>query len=215
MNKRILCFGDSNTWGWVPLSMGDKRFNNNERWTGLLAKELKDYTIIEEGLGARTTMFDDPRPEYPNRNGLNILPILLETHLPLNWVIIMLGTTDTKQILNKTSEEIANGVKRLIKTIKEYRHLSNFQETIKILLVVPPIVNENAEFAKSLFLGGEVKGRLLVSLYQKIALEEGIFFLNPSNSVIVDKNEGVHLDKENHKLLFKLILNKIQEVDSV
>ena len=54
----ILCFGDSNTWGYKPDKSG--RYDENIRWTGLLQKKLgSGYHIIEEGLCGRTTVFQD------------------------------------------------------------------------------------------------------------------------------------------------------------
>jgi len=213
--KRILCYGDSNTWGWVPGSMGKQRFDTSIRWPSLLQKKLKkEYEVIEEGLGARTTSFDDPRPEFPERNGLTLLPIILETHLPLDYVILMLGTTDTKPLINKTPEEIGEGIRNLIKVIKQYRTLDNAPSSPpKILLVVPPIVNEKASFASTLFKGGAEKGKALVHIYKTIAEEEGegVLYLDPTSKVKVGKTEGVHLDKKGHKRLAKLILEKIRE----
>jgi len=95
--KRLLCFGDSLTWGWVPVPemSPTTRFPYDERWTGVLAKALdKDYEVIEEGLSARTTSIDDPVD--PRLNGSAYLPSALASHLPLDLVIIMLGTNDTK-----------------------------------------------------------------------------------------------------------------------
>ena len=89
--RTILCFGDSNTWGDPP--GGNGRFAWHERWTGILQSSLGDgFRVIEEGLCGRTTCFDDPFS--PNRNGLAYLTVALETHCPLDLLIIMLGTND-------------------------------------------------------------------------------------------------------------------------
>lgn len=123
--KRILCYGDSNTWGRIPSRMGMERYPIQTRWTGILQETLgEDYEIIEEGLGGRTTMVDDPRPEFPERNGLKTLSILLETHLPLDLVIVMLGTTDTKEMMNISSERTTEGMSEIIKVIKNYKVLT-------------------------------------------------------------------------------------------
>jgi lysophospholipase L1-like esterase len=99
--------------------MGKSRFDINLHWPGILQSKLgTNYEVIEEGLGGRTTMFDDPRPEFPERNGLKVLPIILETHLPLDYVILMLGTTDTKEMMVLNAEKIAEGLRKLIKTVK-------------------------------------------------------------------------------------------------
>ena len=91
--KRILCFGDSNTWGWNPANK--ERFDENSRWTGILKNKLgENYDIIEEGLNGRTTVWDDPIEGY--KNGKKHLPSCLESHRPLDIVVLMLGTNDLK-----------------------------------------------------------------------------------------------------------------------
>ena len=58
MGKRILCIGDSNTWGYIPGS--GERYEKNVRWTGKLAQTLgENYEVIEEGMNGRTTAFTD------------------------------------------------------------------------------------------------------------------------------------------------------------
>ena len=85
----ILCFGDSNTWGYKPDKTG--RFDENTRWTALLQKKLGPaYHIIEEGLCGRTTIFHDELRE--GRRGLDMIGVTVEMHDPLDLVIIMLGT---------------------------------------------------------------------------------------------------------------------------
>lgn len=210
----ILCYGDSNTWGWVPSSMGLKRYNKENRWPGILQNILGDsYNIMEDGLGARTTSFDDPRPELPLRNGLKTLPIILEAHLPIEIVILMLGTTDTKEMLNISVKQTTQSMKQIIQTIKEYRTLENTQNP-KILLIVPPIVKEIADFASKLFKGATKKTTQLIESYKELAKEENIFYLNPNDKIKVDEIEGVHIDNDNHKILGKLVANKILEINT-
>jgi len=211
--KRILCFGDSNTWGYVPMGMAKKRYSIKERWPGILQTKLGDeYEIIEEGLGGRTTMFDDPRPDFPERNGLKILPAILETHLPLDFVIIMLGTTDTKEMLGLSSVKTTEGMRRIVKIIKNFKTL---EKTLppKILIVVPPIVNEKANFASKLFKGGTAKAKELIESYKNLAKEENVLYLNPTEQVQVDEEDGVHIGSEGHKKLAELVYEKIMEVE--
>jgi lysophospholipase L1-like esterase len=210
ITKRILCYGDSNTWGWVPLGMGLKRHSQNERWPKILQKLLgKNYEIIENGLGGRTTMFDDPRPEFPNRNGLNTLPIILESQLPLDLIIVMLGTTDTKEMLKVSSKKTTEGLKKIITCIKSFK-IINKQPSPKILIIVPPVIDENTDFAKPLFKGATKKSKDLVKLYAKLAKEEQIFYLNPTSTIKVDKQDGIHIDNKMHNKLAKLIFQKIK-----
>lgn len=211
--KRILCYGDSNTWGWVPMGMGLKRFTTEERWTGILQKKLgENYEIIEEGLGGRTTMFDDPRPEFPERNGLKSLPAILESHLPLDLVILMLGTTDTKEMLSVSQKDITEGMRRLVKAIKEFKVLEGSQSP-EILVIVPPIVEEEAELASKLFKGGKEKTASLVQSYAKLAEAEGVNYLDPTREIKVDTTEGIHLDANNHSKLAELVFEKIKNLE--
>ena len=191
--------------------MGKTRLDINTRWTGILQKKLgNDYEVIEEGLGGRTTMFDDPRPEFKERNGLKILPIILESHLPLDYVILMLGTTDTKEMMNISSEKTTEGMRQLIQTVKTYKALEGTHSP-KILIVVPAIVDEKAPFASKLFVGGTNKTKALIKSYKKLAQEEKISYLNPTSKINVDNEDGVHLTKESHKELSELIYKKIIE----
>ena len=108
--KQILCFGDSNTWGLIP--------KTNKIVESLNDKKEGGYRVIEEGLCGRTTVFDDPLRD--GRNGVKILPTILETHNPVDIVIIMLGTNDCKTVYNASAEFIGQGVKRLIGQVKNY-----------------------------------------------------------------------------------------------
>lgn len=211
--KKILCYGDSNTWGWVPSSMGTKRYDINNRWPSVMQNILgEEYKIIEEGLGARTTMFDDPRPEFSLRNGAETLPIILDSHSPLSLVIIMLGTTDSKEMLNLSAQDITEGMRKLIKIVKNHKNLDGCLSP-KILIVVPAIVDEKAEFALKLFKGGALKTKSLIESYSKLAEEESVYYLNPTNDVKVDEFEGVHIDNKNHKILGSLIAQKILKIN--
>lgn len=203
--KRILCYGDSNTRGRVPSSMWTERYQSTIRRTGALQNLLgDDYEIIEEWLWARTTMFDDPRPEFPERNGLSTLPIILESHLPLDLVILMLGTTDTKEMLNISSEMTAEWMRKLIKTTKNYKILK-WSSAPKILIIVPPIVNEQWIVASSLFKWSTVKSNELIELYKKVAEDENVLYLDPTKEIQVNEKDWVHIDSDNHLKLAKLI----------
>ena len=91
--KNILCYGDSNTWGFIPGS--GKRYTEDIRWTGLLQRGLgHGYQVIEAGVNGRTTSFDDPFCNY--LNGWKSLPYSLLSAKPVDLLIISLGTNDLK-----------------------------------------------------------------------------------------------------------------------
>ena len=96
--KNVLCFGDSNTFGTNPAKPGT-RHPLDARWTGRLAELLgPEWRMVEEGMGGRTSVFDDPLE--PHRSGLEALPIALQSHRPLDYAVVMLGTNDLKEIFN-------------------------------------------------------------------------------------------------------------------
>ena len=113
MKKRVLCFGDSNTWGYN--GEDGSRFEEDVRWTGILQQLLGDeYTVIEEGHNGRTTVWDDP---IENRlAGLTYLWPCMESQSPFDLIIIMLGTNDTKTYFSRTPQNIADGAARLVRT---------------------------------------------------------------------------------------------------
>ena len=141
--KRILCFGDSNTWGYNPESQfpennAPARFPEDTRWTGRLAQLLGEgYTVIEEGLDNRTTCFRDPG--YYGRSGVDILPVLLESHSPLDMIIIMLGTNDVKTMYSASPHVISAGMERLVHICKNTCSLPYTSSADAKILVVAPV----------------------------------------------------------------------------
>ncbi len=114
MKKRILCFGDSNTYGANPQDLG--RYDENTRFTGLLQQKLgPEYVVIEEGLLGRTTCLDDP--EMVGTNGLSYLIPCLGSHAPLDTLVIMLGTNDSRAVNKMQSAQIAAYMERVIKAV--------------------------------------------------------------------------------------------------
>ena len=128
----ILCFGDSNTWGYKPDKTG--RFDEKTRWTGLLQQKLgPEYHIIEEGLCGRTTIFQDELRE--NRRGLDMVGATVEIHNPIDLMIIMLGTNDCKSHYRASASLISKGLDQVIRKarLNASQHFD--------LLVISPTTN--------------------------------------------------------------------------
>ena len=176
--KQILCFGDSNTWGLIPKT--NKRYEWGVRWTSLLNESLNDkkkggYHVIEEGLCGRTTVFDDPLRD--GRNGVKILPTILENHNPVDIVIIMLGTNDCKTVYNASAEFIGQGVKRLIGQVKS--HIPDS----KILVISPIHLGEGvweSDYDPEFSSASVNLSRELSDVYKKIAAQENVGFIAAS-----------------------------------
>ena len=127
--RQVLCFGDSNTYGYVPGTA--ERYDWDTRWTGIVGTGLmeKGYIVQEEGLCGRTTVFDDPL--RPGRRGSELLPIILETHKPEDLIILMLGTNDCKTFYGATAGSIGLGIRKLVRQIRDGA------PSAKILLMSP------------------------------------------------------------------------------
>ena len=202
---RILCYGDSNTWGFPP--DGGKRYHINDRWPGVLQNHLgKKAIIFEEGLNGRTTMWDDPL--MPGRNGRKALLPILNHYTPLDLIIIMLGTNDLKVRFNKSAKSIAEGVKRLCQDVKISK--SGRSETIpEILLVAPPPILELSHKMRIEFEGAIEKSTSLAKHYSKVATLLNIHFLNAKNIIATSKTDSVHWDSSYHNIFGRSVGEKI------
>ncbi|MFO7814807.1 MAG: SGNH/GDSL hydrolase family protein [Halanaerobiales bacterium] len=212
--KRILCFGDSNTWGVDPVNSSkginsSARFSMENRWPMLLEKELgKNYKVLAEGLGGRTTVFDDPMSS--GRNGFQYLEVAFRTHDPIDYIIIMLGTNDTKDIYNASAEVISWGLERLVRELRNYMSDSLSQDA-EILIVSPIYIskNRNGKYYCGFSKASEEKSKKLAGYYKNIAQTYGCNFLNAAEYASPSKEDGIHLGKGDHKALAKILTKKI------
>lgn len=211
--RHIVCFGDSNTHGYRAEDNG--RFDETQRWTCLLQKELgEDYLIIEEGLSGRTTCFEDPIHE--GLNGLNYIYPCLMSHEPVDLLIIMLGTNDTKERFGSSPACIALGLKRLI--AKAVATTDCWRDGKSNILVVTPqnIGREYAatEVAETMGRGCAEKSEGLAAQYRQIAEQTGCHYLD-ANQVISDGPNHIdymHLTAEGHRQLAQALTKLIPEI---
>ncbi len=213
--KSILCYGDSLTWGWIPVIEGAPtlRYPFNKRWTGAMAAHLGDgYRIIEEGLSARTTCLDDPND--PRLNGSAYLPSSLASHLPLDLVIVMLGTNDTKSYFRRTPYEIATGMARLVGQIyASAGGVGAAYPAPKILVVAPPpLAPMPHPFFDGMFEGGHEKTAALAGQYRTMADFMKVSFFDAGSVVSTDGCDGIHFTVENNLTLGKALAAKVAEV---
>ena len=143
MKKHIVCFGDSNTHGYCAdpndCADGGARFNEDERWPCVLQKLLgEDYLVLEEGLSGRTTVFDDPI--HGGLAGTDYISPCLISHEPVDLLIIMLGTNDTKERFGVTAAAIGVAMQRLVRQAQSTLCWS--AKGPNILVVAPPPIGE-------------------------------------------------------------------------
>lgn len=207
--KTIICFGDSNTWGFNPA--GGTRYSMKERWGSLLREELgSDYYVIEEGHNGRTTVFDDPVGEY--KSGKNYIIPCIESHSPVDLVIILLGTNDLKARFSLTALDIANGAGMLVKMVQRSNAGLDFKAP-KILLIAPPPIKEVGIFSEA-FEGGEKKSHKLSKHYKTVAEQLGCDFLDASQIIESSDIDGIHLEVSEHQKLAAEVAEKVRGIMS-
>jgi lysophospholipase L1-like esterase len=207
--RTILCFGDSNTHGTLPMrDLADmRRLGPAERWPGVCAAALgAGWRLIEEGLPGRTAVFSDPI-EGEHMNGLTVLPALLYSHCPLDAVVVMLGTNDAKARFGVGGIEIACGIDRLLTCIAG-SEAGPGGRAPKALVVCPPPVVETGCLAE-MFAGAAAKGEALALPLGVMALARGAAFLNAAEAIAVDPLDGVHFGPEAHAALGRAITDAL------
>ena len=198
--KQILAFGDSNTWGLIPGSAPYERYPWGVRWTSILQEKRKDVRVIEEGLCGRTTVFEDEL--RPGRKGINSLPVILESHSPIDQVIIMLGTNDCKSFYNVSANTIGKGIERCLDALEKYVKPEN------ILLISPMNLGEDVwrpekdpEFDKK----SVETSRELKEVYRRIAGRKGVRFLAASDYVSPSDIDNEHMDIDSHRVFAEIV----------
>lgn len=209
--KTIICYGDSNTWGFSPETQ--TRYSREIRWTAQLQKSLgNDYYVIEEGLNGRTTCYDDPI--FPQRNGVKGIFSCMETNYPADLVIIMLGTNDSKKHLNATAFASAKGVEMIAKIITQGEYGINGMPPE--MLIVAPISIGNT--ITEVWTGSEFDKRSVVMIDQlrdelrKMAKLNGYHFMDAGLIAEPDSLDSIHLNTYNHTLFAQAVKNKVLQI---
>jgi lysophospholipase L1-like esterase len=210
--KRILCYGDSNTWGYDPVTQ--TRFDDQTRWTRVLAAALgTGYEIVEEGLNGRTTVWDDPIEGElaSDKNGRVYLGPCLQSHAPLDGVILMLGTNDLKRRFGLPASDIALGVKALMGVIQRSRS-GRGNEAPPVLLLAPPplaVLSEGMALAE-MFEGGEAKSRRLAALFADVARETGCDYFDAATVIRSSPIDGIHFEAAEHGKLGNALAERVR-----
>ena len=194
----IVCFGDSNTWGFDPATGG--RLDRAVRWPGVLRRELGgEHEVIEEGLNGRTTCWEDRVHE--GRNARDYLPACLWSHAPVDVVVIMVGTNDLKAQFDADAPLIAAGASGLVDLAR--RSLAGPGGTPpRVILVAPPPLGPVAGRSEIWgFATGHAKSEELGRLYRTAAEWAGCAFLDAGAVVTASPIDGVHLEPAAHEKL--------------
>lgn len=189
----ILCYGDSNTWGWPPSGWG--RHPQDQRWPGVLETSLGDgYHIIEAGEPGRTTISD--LEIFGEEDA--VLSRQINSGTRVDLVILMLGTNDIIARSAQTADDITSDLGVLVSLIqagKEGREPAAPQ----VLIISPPQLEQDtaAQFAGL----NEImvdKSHQLSELYQGLAEGKGCAYFDAAEVIRSSSIDGVHLDSDAH-----------------
>jgi len=209
--KRIVCFGDSNTWGFNPLN--GERFAESVRWPTVMANMLgMEYSVIEEGLNGRTTVFNDPVEDF--RNGSRYIIPCLNTNKPVDLVILMLGSNDIKSIFNANPFFITKGMAKLVELIQKSECGKNATSP-KILVAAPVEIGKNimkSATAEYFHQYAPDVSRMLQEYYMEMAQEYGCEYINAALFAKPSEIDCVHMDEENHLRLAQAMARKVKEI---
>ncbi len=210
MKKRIICFGDSNTWGYNPKD--GSRYDEETRWPMVLQKLLGDgYRIIEEGQNGRTIANEDPW-EWGCKCGLDYIVPMIESHMPFDVLIIMLGSNDLKDKFNLPAGDIAGSLQNMLmkaKSFLQYKCKANPM----IIIVAPPHLGD--DFSKSPFAPFfnadkcVEHSKELAGWYKQVADQFECEFFDASSVCKVGDVDYLHLMEDGHKALAKGLYEKL------
>lgn len=209
MKKRVVCYGDSHTWGYIP-GLG-QRYDEDIRWTGLLQEKLgSDYVVVEEGLSGRTTVWDEPLD--PDLNGMACMPAILRSAAPIDLLIFMLGTNDFQMHIPAGNPITTS---RAIQTMLEKARKLELDrpngEKMKILLLSPIEVTEawlNLNEDRQIIDDSRRLGKYLAV----VAKELGVEFMDMAKYLKPSDVDGVHMDETGHAEMAEIIYKKVKEM---
>ena len=212
---RIMCYGDSNTWGFssVPEPPAP-RYGRADRWPCVMATALgARIELVEEGLNGRTTDLADPtHPEITGAglDGAAYLPACLASHLPLDLVVIMLGTNDLKAMFARSPLRIATGAARLLAMARDIgAGVGTPYASPDVMLICPPPLGGMTHFAE-MFAGGHAKALALPALYAAAAALAGAAFLDAGAVIASDGADGLHWTAATQRLLGATVANSVR-----
>lgn len=208
---RFLCIGDSNTWGYNP----EDGMRHKNRWTRVLADKMPEHQVIEEGLNGRTILSVDTF--MPERRGISGLKMMLMTHKPVDWVILMLGTNELKNVFECTAEYVAAGIEEFLKVILDDTLWDRFQAP-EVLVVSPILIREELIINGDVF--GEfdeksvVESRKVAAALKEVCDRYQVDFLDAAEYAEASLLDNIHMDEENHIKLAEGIYAKLMKIIS-
>ena len=210
---RIVCFGDSNTWGYNPVD-GSRHVN---RWTRVLQQLRPADEIIEAGLNGRTiTAYDDKEPAL---HGMTALPIVMQSQNPVDIVVVMLGTNELKNYLNYSAKRISEGLEVMVKWLKNpYNwYLSTPPQILLVspIKVHPEIATRPEALYSNMGQHAVTQSEYLPMFVEQLAAAYQVAYLDAGTVAEPSVADYIHMDEESHQSLGKAIAERIEQMIEV
>ena len=218
--KRVLIFGDSNSWGWIakPEIFPTQRLGKAQRWPGIMASILGEgWEIYCDALPGRTTDLDDPMSELGPEvaNGLRTLPASIAAQTPLDLVVIALGTNDFKEPFKRSVNGIAEAIMGLGKSAAGNTGVATTYAPPKVLILCPPPLGplHPEEWAREVFSkNSQDKSKSLAATLAPMVASEGFFFFDAGRVISTEGVDGVHFSEDNHAVLGRAMAKLLPEI---
>ncbi|WP_158527232.1 SGNH/GDSL hydrolase family protein [Pelagibaculum spongiae] len=222
MNKKILVYGDSNTWGWIGVeeAFPSTRYNDDERWAGVMSDALgSDVSVAVDGLTVRSTNLDDSN-DWNNItadmfNGAKLLPCAIAREMPLDLLIISLGTNDLKSETNRSAKDIAEALIGLSEISNQSASGVAYKyDAPKVLIIAPAPLNSmpHPDFA-AMFEGAQKKSKNISFELKKAASGRDIFILDAGEIIGAAASvDGLHISKQQHNQLGIAVAKTVKSI---
>ena len=197
--RKILCFGDSNTYGFNPKD--GSRYDINTRWSGRL-KNICEVT--EAGCNNRTAFSDNPAGD--NFTGYKILPQYLKQHF--DYIFVQIGINDLQKSYNVNFNDFENGMTKFFNLIKLYSTSS------KVIILAPCVIKENIlnSYFKLFFDENSIeKSKLILPVYKKIAKQNNYTLVDLNEITDTSNIDGLHYEPEQHKIIYNTVIQLISQ----
>lgn len=202
--KKILCYGDSNTFGYNPAD--GSRFDEKTRWTALLQESLgSDYEIIEEGACDRTGIADNDKGFMFSAQ--RHFPKTITKLKDIDLLILAIGTNDLQFKYDLTVHQFENGLEKLIVTAKN--------KVRRIILIPPVVLRENVLEGFFNFQFDETsvsKSKKIGKIYRKLSNIYGLDYFDLNDYVKPSNTDGLHYDSEGHKIISTKLTDYIKSI---
>ena len=206
--KTILCYGDSITWGYVPGTGG--RYAHDLRWPTVLQRALGNgYQVIAEGLRGRYTVLDEPY--RPGRNGAALLQPILESHSPVDLLILFLGTNDVLHHPAVTAADAARGIEILVK-MAQTSETGPGDTSPRILVIGPPVIGTLSAELQQMCRGDPALSSGFTKHFRDVAERRGVHFIDGAAVFEPSPVDGVHPDELGQRRLGESVGSVVREI---